>query len=110
MQRKQDLDLGWALGSRLVGHGGRLRDLAAQPSLMTDLEAEASGRGDCSATYVLPDLGVPTSLSLHGQHGRDRQSPAQIKPHAAVPSGSSELPQPEEREWMSQAEPLFTHP
>ena len=36
--------------------GERLRDLAAQPSLMTDLEAEASGRGDCSATYVLPDL------------------------------------------------------
>ena len=41
--------------------GERLRDVAAQPSLMTDLESEASGRGDCSATYVLPDLEGPES-------------------------------------------------
>ena len=51
--------------------GVRLKDVAAHPTLMTDLEAEASGRRDCSDTYVLPDLEGPDfSPSMGSMRGR----------------------------------------
>lgn len=63
-----------------------LRDLVAQLSRTTDLEAAASGKRDSSATHVLPNWRGPTSLFLHGHRGRERLSPAH-KPLAAVCSG-----------------------